>query len=311
MVRIHRSAVLVAILLVAATTPVAGASPDATFESERVVVTAGETANVTVELSDTDTATVTVGSEEVNYIATVLARDGNGDGTVTVRYNTTAAGHGGAFAAAGDADNVTVESESEFDADHLLAAGAYDLSVAPGTNASNATDAGTLVVEAPPETSTEPVTETSTPSPYVGHVDDIENGVVVAPARNQTITGTLNVSEGTEIVVTAKKSGEFLKTQATTVGKDGQFRASFDFDDVSTEDPEFTVEIRANDEEVAEINGVLQTPPTTSTTTEQALQDGTTGETTDAPQSGDIPGFGLSTGVLALAASGLLLFRRR
>ena len=310
MVRIHRSAVLVAILLVAATTPVAGASPDATFESDLVVVTAGETADVTLELSDTDTATVTVGSEHVNYVATVVARDGNGDGAVTLRYNTTAAGHGGAFAAADDADNVTVESETEFDADHLLAAGDYGLSVAPGTNASNATDVGTLVVEAPPETSTETVTETSTPSPYAGHVDDIENGVVVAPARNQTITGTLNLTEGTEIVVTAKKGGEFLKTQATTVGKDGRFRASFDFDDVSTENSEFNVEIRANDEAVTEITGVFETPPTTSTT-EQALQDETTGETTDAPQSGDIPGFGLSTGVLALAASGLLLFRRR
>lgn len=204
MKRKYRSLVLTLIVLLSATVPTVGAAPDAEFDSDKVEVTASETVDITVALSKTDAAVVTIGSEQVNYIATVVARDGNGDGTVTLRYSTSNAGHGGAFSVADDADNATVESETDFDADHLLAAGAYDLSVAPGSDAStnNETDAATLVV-----------TEQS-------------------------------------------------KT------------------------------------------------PTATTTTDQALQDETTQKTVEPSQDSSVPGFGLVTGVLALAASGLLIRRR-
>lgn len=308
MKRRYRSLVLTLIVLLSATVPTVGAAPDAKFDSDRVEVTAGETVDITVALSKTDAAVVTIGSKRVNYIATVVTRDGNGDGTVTLQYNTNNAGHGGAFSVADDADNATVESETDFDADHLLAAGAYDLSVAPGNDAStnNETDTATLVVTEQPKTSTE--TETSTPGQYAGHVDDIEDGVVVAPAQNQTIVGTLDLAEGTEIQVRAKKGGAFLKTQSATVDENGQFRASFDFAGVSGEGAEFQVQIVADGKTVNEVTAVFKTPPTT--TTEQAMQDETSQTTAEPSQDGGVPGFGLATGLVALAASGILMRRR-
>lgn len=309
----YRSLVLTLIVLLSATVPTVGAAPDAEFDSGKVEVTAGETVDITVALSKTDAAVVTIGSEQVNYIATVVTRDGNGDGTVTLRYNTSNAGHGGAFSVADDADNATVESETDFDANDLLDAGAYDLSVAPGSDEStnNETDAATLVVTEQPKTSTE--TETSTPGQYADHVDDIEDGVVVAPAQNQTIVGTLDLAEGTEIQVRARKGGAFLKSRSTTVDADGQFRVSFDFADVSGEDAEFQIQVVADDKTVNEVTAVFKTPPTTrtaTTTTDQALQDETTKKTVEPSQDGSVTGFGLVTGVLALAASGLLVRRR-
>lgn len=307
----YRSLVLATVVLLSAVAvPAVGATPDAEFGSNVVKVTAGETADITVALSDADAAVVTIGSEEVNYVATVVVRDGNDDGTVTLRYDTEKAGHGGAFSVADDADEVTVESEDEFDADHLLAAGVYDLSVAPGDDAdtSNETDVATLSVTEQSETQTATQTETSTPGQYAGHVDDIEDGVTVAPAQNQTITGALGLEAGTEIRVEARKGGTFLKTNVTTVGEDGRFRASFDFDDVPSDVSEFGVHIRADGETVEEVTGTFQTPPTT--TTEQAVQDETTHETEETPEDSAVPGFGLTAGVVALAASALLLRRR-
>ena len=312
MKRTYRSLVLALIVLLSATNPAVGAAPDAEFGSDRVEVTAGEAADITVALAETDAAVVTIGSKRVNYIATIVVQDGNGDGTVTLRYDTSNAGHGGAFAVADGADDVTVESESEFDADHLLAAGAYDLSVAPGSNASasDETDAATLTVTEPPKTLTE--TDTSTPGPYAGHVDDIEDGVVVAPAQNQTVTGTLDLDRGTEITVAARKDGAFLKTRTATVDEDGRFSVSFDFDDVSSEDPEFEIRIRADGERLEDVTGKFETPPPTqtATTTNQAMQDETNQKTAEPSQDGSVPGFGLVTGVVALAAAGLLVRRR-
>lgn len=304
----YRSLVLATIVLLSATVPAVGATPDAEFGSDVVEVTAGETADITVALSDADAAVVTVGSEKVNYIATVVVRDGNDDGAVTLRYDTEKAGHGGAFSAAADADEVTVESETEFDADHLLDAGAYGLSVAPGddADAANETDMATLSVTESPETQTATETETSTPGPYAGHADDIEDGVVLAPAQDQTVTGTLDLEAGTEITVEARKGGEFLKTNTTSVGEDGQFSASFDFDDIPGDVERFEIRIRTDGETVEEVTGTFETPPTT---TEQAIQDETTG-TAEPPEDSTLPGFGLATGAVALAAAGLLLRRR-
>ena len=313
--RIYRSLILAILLVVSTTAPVVGADPGAKFSQDVTTVTAGETAEIPVSLSNTDSAVVTIGSEEVNYIATVVIQDGNNDQNVTLEYNTSKAGHGGAFSVASDADNFTVKNETEFENDHQLDSGAYPLSITPGTNNSedNETDGATLTVMESSEDTTERETETATPSPYAGHVDDIENGVIVAPAQNQTITGTLNLSEGTEVVVSAKKGGVFFKTQSTTVTKNGRFRVSFDFDSIlkgDLDNPEFQIEIRADGETQKEVTGTFQTPPTTQqdtqdTTTKQAIKDETTRETTSS-QNGSVPGFGIVTVVVALSGTLLL-----
>lgn len=326
MKRRHRSLVLVAIVLLAATTPVVGESPGAEFGTQVVETTAGETAEIPVTLSDTGTATVTIGSEQVNYIATVVIEDGNADQNVVLRYNTSNAGHGGAFSVADEADTVTVKSETEFDDDRLLAVGTYDLAVATGNTTENETDVASFAVMTPPETTTEAETTTQT-SQYAGHVDDIEGGVIVAPAQNQTITGTLDLPQGTEIIVEARKGGDFLMTRGVTVDEDGRFRASFDFDGVSNDmDSEFVIEIRVDGDTVEEVTAVFETPPTTTTTTTQTTTkqtttttkqssqtettDSTKDETADSTQDGSTPGFSLSTGVFALAATLLLVLRR-
>lgn len=309
-----RRSLVLAVALLSTTAVAAGAAPSASFADDVTTVTAGETADITVSLAETDAATVKVGSKQVNYIATVVVEDGNGDGEVVLRYDTSAAGHGGAFAVADDADAVAVESETEFDDGHLLAAGAYDLAVEPGDdgNVSDASDVATLTVEEAPETTTGAETETSTPGRYAGHADDIEDGLVLAPARNQTVTGTVDAEPGTEVVVETKSSGEFLKTDSTTVGEGGQFRAGFDFSDLPN-GTEFDVEVRADGESLTSASGVLRSPPTAETT-QQPMRDETTedaGNTTAQPsQDGTVPGFGLAAGALAVAGA-VLLGRRR
>ncbi|MFC7079541.1 BGTF surface domain-containing protein [Halorussus caseinilyticus] len=301
---------LAVVVLVSTAVPVLGASPSAEFDGNVAETPAGETAEIPVTLSETDNATVTVGSESVNYVATVVVGDGNGDRNVTLRYNTSKAGHGGAFSVADGADNVTVVDETELSDDHLLAPGSYELTVAPGNRSgANATDVAALVV-GEPESDEDPETETATPGPYAGHVTDIEGGVVVAHAQNQTITGSLDLEPGTEVQVRVQ-GDQFIRTATTNVTDDGRFRVSFDFDDsVGENGTEFTVSVRANDETQTEVMGVVRTPPTETTeTTKQAVQDETTETTTDS-QDGSTPGFGLSTAVLALTAVALLALRR-
>ena len=80
----------------------------------------GDIANITIELSDTDRTTLRIGSDEVNYVANLTVEDGNGDGTVTVQWNTYAAasvqelGIGAqeplVFDMAADEDNLTVQN---------------------------------------------------------------------------------------------------------------------------------------------------------------------------------------------------------
>ncbi|UPW00917.1 hypothetical protein M0R88_02150 [Halorussus gelatinilyticus] len=309
----YRPLILAALVLVSTTAPVLGASPDAEFGQSVVETATGETAEIPVTFSDTDAATVRIGSEAVNYIATVTLRDGNGDGKVVLRYDTAKAGSGGAFAVAADADSVSVSNETDLGEQNGLDPGNYKLAVAPG-NASldEKSDVATLSLSGSETTDPDAGTETTASSQYAGHVADIDNGVVVAPAVNQTITGQLDLDPGTEILVTAKgtKGVQFLKTQRTTVTEDGRFRASFDFSGLPSEgqnETEFQIEIRANDEVQREATGVVRSPPTAETT-KQAVRDETTTVTTT--QDGSIPGFSLVTGLLALVGVALVAARR-
>ncbi|WP_135853075.1 DUF7827 domain-containing protein [Halorussus salinus] len=311
----YRALILAALLLVSTTAPVLGASPDAEFGESVVTTEAGETAEIAVTLSDTETATVRIGSEAVNYIATVTLRDGNGDGNVVLQYDTAKAGSGGAFAVAADADSVSVTDETDLGEQSGLDAGTYDLAVAPG-NASleEKTDVATLSLAESGSSDANTETETTASSQYAGHVADIDGGVVVAPAVNQTIAGQLDIEPGTEIQVTVKgtEGVQFLKSRQTTVADGGRFRASFDFSDLPSEGEnatEFQIAVRANDEVQREATGVVRSPPTAETT-KQAVSDETTTATATTTQDGSIPGFSLVTGLLALVGAALVALRR-
>jgi PGF-CTERM protein len=97
----------------------------------------GDIVTIPISLSNTETANVTVGSDDVNYEATVRITDGNSDGSVTLEWNTYLAKQDdvGAFSVAptpqGEAaDSVTVvdSSESFEKADSRVDATNYPLS---------------------------------------------------------------------------------------------------------------------------------------------------------------------------------------
>lgn len=298
--RRHHALILATALLVSAAAPTLGAQASAEFDHSHVTTDAGDTVEIPVTVTNTDSATVRIGSEAMNYVATVTLRDGNDDRTITLRYDTRKAGHGGVFSVIEDADEVTVRSETEFDDGQRLDPGSYDLAVAPGSGSlDEATDVATLVVTESAQSTSD--SSPTTTSQYAGRVADVRGGVTVAPEVNQTITGDIDLEPGTPVQVRLKSTNgtQFLKSGETTVTENRQFRVSFDFDGLQTESgnrTEFRIEVRADGEVQKRANGVVRTPPTNETTT----------TTTKA---GSVPGFGLTTGVVALIAASVLAVR--
>lgn len=83
--------------------------PPATFGVEVLDVTVGDVAEVPVVFEEGTQATLVVGDAGTEFNATVTVQDGNGDGRVTVRFDTAAAGPAERFAVADDADGVSVD----------------------------------------------------------------------------------------------------------------------------------------------------------------------------------------------------------
>jgi hypothetical protein len=94
----------------------------------------GDEAAITVDMENTQQATLIIGSAEAGYQLDLTVSDGGDDGTgVTVLFNTYAAGRYDDVAyAASPQDSVTVEGETSLD--NLLASGSYTLRVADGTD---------------------------------------------------------------------------------------------------------------------------------------------------------------------------------
>lgn len=123
--------------------------PEFGFERSIVRTRQGETARIAISLRSADAATVSIGGPESGYEINGTVRDGDGDGRVTLLFDTGAAGHNGAtLSTAGEADSVTVEPGSEVALDTRLDAGDYDLSLVRGTAIdADVDDIGTLVVQ--------------------------------------------------------------------------------------------------------------------------------------------------------------------
>ena len=86
----------------------------------------GETAAINVTLADA--ATVSLGGPETGYQINATVSDGDGDGRVTLLFDTAAAGRSGTTLTTADpADTVTVVSGSEVDRDTYIDAASYDL----------------------------------------------------------------------------------------------------------------------------------------------------------------------------------------
>jgi nucleoside 2-deoxyribosyltransferase len=127
------------------------ATQEASFAESVVVEQRGDVALVTVYLSDTDAATLTVGSEDVNYLTEARVTDGDGNGVVQVRINThlaggwTGAAESEAYGTLDGSDGVSVSRETG-QLDGPLAAGTYDMELSAG---GSLTDVASLQLEEP------------------------------------------------------------------------------------------------------------------------------------------------------------------
>ncbi len=124
--------------------------------------TVGETVRMAVRLGNASVATVTVGGPEFNYEVTGMVRDGNGDGRVDVRFDTTAAGRDAPTLGVANASDEVTPVGKETALDGALDPADYDVTVTRGTDAdAPPADVGTLVVHdsAWEPTATEPEPE--------------------------------------------------------------------------------------------------------------------------------------------------------
>lgn len=143
----------------------------ATFAADSVDVRHGGTATIPVHFDGTDTATVEVGSEAVNYVVLVAVNDGDGDGVTELRFDTDAVAEPNEtlVTTTSEADDATVKSVVE---EHLngdsphppLDAGNYPLAAFVGdATAENRTDTARMrILEATSETTTTTERETET-----------------------------------------------------------------------------------------------------------------------------------------------------
>lgn len=155
----ERPLVLAAVAVVALAGVAGAAAPNAEFAESQYEASQTETAILTVELNDTDTANLAVGSESAGYTLNGTLVDGDGDGTVAVEFIVQNAGTAGPTLLGGDGDAVENVSESEFH-DPPLAPGAYRIAVS--ATGEQPSDVGRFTVEEPAETTN--VTTTYAPT---------------------------------------------------------------------------------------------------------------------------------------------------
>ncbi|WP_226012250.1 BGTF surface domain-containing protein [Halomicrobium salinisoli] len=127
-----------------------------------VQVEAGDVARVPVSLGDADAATLSIGSDDLNYRTNATVRDGNGDGLVIVTVDTGAAGvDGQTLSTADDADELTVTA-AEPDLDEPIDPASYDLALFRGEAGDGSPDdLGAMVLA---ESSSETATPGDDPS---------------------------------------------------------------------------------------------------------------------------------------------------
>lgn len=151
------------------------------------------------------------------------------------------------------------------------------------------------------------------------------DAVVLDAARDQHVTGTTPFDRDTVIGVRVKSVGDthpFLVSKAVRVDQNGSFDVAFDLSELAPlRGGPVAVVIRHNESTIHQVDGVLVTKnmpenstltydpetPETTTTSETAV---TSPDTPDGPLTGlRVPGLGVTAGVLALLAVGLLARR--
>jgi PGF-CTERM protein/surface glycoprotein (TIGR04207 family) len=181
----------------------------------------GDVVNITVEVEETSTATVTIGSDSAGFLSNVTVEDNNGDGEVLLQFNTWAADQnsfpsdgGNVFNAfnaddvsSGDQDAITaadVDANRGNDVGDLLDSGNYDLGVRAGSDSTaSEQNVATLVIE---ERSTGDLVSWTAPSGEApADLDEL-----------QEMIGTENVTQSSEIA-----NGDVVVHQLTASGLEG------------------------------------------------------------------------------------------
>ncbi|MFC6826213.1 BGTF surface domain-containing protein [Halopelagius fulvigenes] len=180
---------------------------DASFTQKIVTEQRGDVANITVQLENTDTATVQIGSPDVGYRLNATVSDGDDDDNqVTLQFNTYAASAGGdVVTVVGDEDSLdNVDPDEQNTVNALLDAGEYDLSVDPGNeyNDAESTDLGTLVLE---ERSTDSINTWTAPSGL--SANDLDKSGLYEAAANNNVTLDSKIANGDYAIHQINASG--------------------------------------------------------------------------------------------------------
>ncbi|QIO22073.1 BGTF surface domain-containing protein [Haloarcula sp. JP-L23] len=178
--------------------------PEFGFERSVYTTRQGETARLTVVLADAESGTVSIGGRESGYEINATVRDGDGDGTVTLLFDTAAAGRDGTtLTAAAETDSVTVEPGSEVALDTRLDATEYDLTLYRGDGATDdAADIGTLSVQASNETTNDRgSTATVADGPTNGDGTESDSGIPLEPGSLALGAGGLVAIVGLGIIL--------------------------------------------------------------------------------------------------------------
>ena len=177
--------------------------PTASFNQSTVSEQRGDIAAIELDLFGTTNATVTVGSEAVNYETNVTVNDSDDDGRVTLLMNTYIAGldtEDAVYEAAGD-DAIVGTNRTTDPLDSPLETSRYNLSVTVGDRR---TDGATLVLTE--RTTGELITWTAPAANF----DNATNASEVATAvENGHITATDTVAVGDVSVNQFKLSGVY------------------------------------------------------------------------------------------------------
>ncbi|WP_396611915.1 BGTF surface domain-containing protein [Haloferax sp. S1W] len=165
----------------------------ANFVNNVVTDQRGDVVAIPISLSNTDTATVTVGTGDQGYQANVTVEDGDDDGEVVVLWDSSESDSttvGDVFDVEDDDDDVLTGSDGDTDVglatSDLIDNGDYDLEIRTGADSSvDADNVGTLVLE---EASVDTVNVWTAPSSEsFGDLDDVnealENGNITQDTK--------------------------------------------------------------------------------------------------------------------------------
>ncbi|MDQ2072686.1 DUF7282 domain-containing protein [Haloarcula sp. NS06] len=187
---------------------------DASFESSVVNDERGDVVNITYQLDNTDEAVIFVGDDDDdNYAVSGTIEDDDGDGEVTVSFNSYLAGTSGISGISaseilyvdGDDEITGVDEYGSFNRSNLddetIEASSYNLNVTAGTSQSKSADAvGTLRLS---ERSTESMRSWVAPQDAELDDDDID----IRDRIGQNLTQSNNIADGDIVVHQIVASG--------------------------------------------------------------------------------------------------------